>query len=162
MDSGNDKAKKRAGYLELESRVNQVKGWIIRGVPTALIVEQCVKKEWGGVKNAYALIKKGRALIKTEDTGDEDDKKAAHVQMLMALAYGMDQRLATTPAGISAKNNVYKQIAEINGYTKPQGGDDDGANGSNQEPHALDYGKLSEEELLTLIKLHEKAKQGTA
>ena len=108
--------KERPDKQEYEKRMMCIQGWIIEGVPSAMIIQQVVMKSWvKSERHAYIYLEKARKRwIQFEDDSREDKRKLK-VQELKKRINGMNNEYKGTPAGMRAILAYEKEIIRLEG-----------------------------------------------
>lgn len=102
----------KATKLETEKRIFTIQGWIIDSVADYLIIKNC-DAQWGiGSKQAGRLLKKAYALWASEAI-NLDDKRVLRIAELKQLVRSMKEVHKGTPQGITAINQVQKEISKL-------------------------------------------------
>lgn len=102
----------KATKLETEKRIFTIQGWIIDSVADYLIIKNC-HAQWGiGSKQAGRLLKKAYALWAAE-TINIDEKRILRIAELKQLVRSMREQHRGTPQGITAINQVQKEISKL-------------------------------------------------
>ncbi len=114
--------RQRATKLEMNKRLLSIQGWIIEGVPSTIIVQQILHKEWcTSDRHAERLLAEAREQwIKYENTNLSELRKLK-VQQLQNMKRSLKPEFAGTPAGIRALLAIDKEIIKIQGLAAPKG-----------------------------------------
>ena len=152
----------RPDKAEFERRMLAIQGWMVEGVPSALIVQQILAKEWAkSERHAFILVQKGRARwVKYEDD-NLDEKRKMKVQELKNRIRGLNNIFKGTPQGLRTILMYEKEIIKLEGIafnpmkllpTAPPSHEDiPPANIHDLQPSSdIDYSQLSDEVLQAL------------
>lgn len=102
--------------IEYGKRVLTVQSWIIDNVPSALIIQQILHKEWcKSDRQAYRILQAARLQwVKYEDD-DIVQKIKLQIQNLKNRIRGMNNEYKGTPIGMNAILAYEKEIAKLEG-----------------------------------------------
>jgi len=159
----------RPDKQEYEKRMMCIQGWIIEGVPSAMIIQQVVLKSWvKSERHAYIYLEKARKRWIQFEDGSREDKRKLKVQELKKRINGMNNEYKGTPAGMRAILAYEKEIIRLEGLyfvepNKPKAFEDkpvdvkgliDDGGKSNSD---IDYDMLSDEVLEAIVAAQRKS-----
>jgi hypothetical protein len=108
--------KNRPDKNEFNKRLLNIQSWIIDNLPTTIIIQQILMKEWAkSERHAYILVEKARKeWLKYEYTNMEEKRQLA-VQTLKRRMYGMSNEYKNTPQGLNTMLKYEKEINRLEG-----------------------------------------------
>ncbi len=108
--------KARPDKVEFEKRLITIQGWMIESIPSAMIVQQILLKDWAkSERHAFILLQKARERwIKFEDDNILEKRKM-RVQELRGMIRAMKQEYKVTPMGIRTILSIQKEISKLEG-----------------------------------------------
>ena len=110
----------RADKIEFEKRLFTIQGWIIDGVPAALIIQQVMQRNWSqSTRHAERMLAAARKKWVEFETDDIEQKRKLKVQQLQHLKRSLGEKYKGTPGGIRAIVAVEKEIIKLEGLAAP-------------------------------------------
>lgn len=156
----NPAEKRQADKLELAKRIRVVQEWILQDHTTIDIINQSQSKWNITERHAYRYLWAAKQFFIEKETVNLERKKAYYISRKKKLLRDMNPAEKTTAAGVAAINRVLDSMAKMEGVTTDIVkliGDKDNPIHTVVVDNGIDYASLTEEELLTLKKLHDKA-----
>lgn len=154
---------RRSDKLELQKRIRVVQDYILQDHLTIDIINQCIH-QWGVTeRQAYRYLWAAKLFFIEKEKETVEKKRAVYLARKKKLLRDMDPQEKKTAAGVTAVNRVLDSMAKMEGITTDTlklVGDPDNPIHSVSKENVIDYSSLSEKELLTLKKLHDKAAKG--
>lgn len=155
------KEKKRIDIIEYKKRIRVVYDWILQDHITSDIVQQCVANWNISERQAFRYINEANKLFEDDNVLSIKQKAAYYLSRKKKLLRDMNPGEKKTAAGVVAINKVLDSMARLEGITvdtlKLIGDPDQPIHSHETVEHKIDYSDLSEQELLTLQKIHAKA-----
>lgn len=154
--------RRRSDKLELQKRIRVVQDYILQDHLTVDIINQCIVQWNVTERQAYRYLWAAKLFFIEKDKSDVEKKKAIYLARKKKLLRDMDPQEKKTAAGVSAINRVLDSMAKLEGVTYDTVkliGDPDNPVHTVAKETPFNYSNLSEKELLTLKKLHDKAAQ---
>lgn len=110
----------KTGKVEYERRVLTVQGWIIDGVPSALIIQQILLKKWcTSDRQAERMLKAARDKWIEYESDNVLERRKLKIQQLQHLKRSLQVKYKGTPEGIRAIVAVEKEIIKLDGLAAP-------------------------------------------
>ena len=105
----------RSSKLETEKRVFTIQGWIINGVQDYLILKN-IEQEWAvGRRQAKNLLQKAYKIWHEDQEATVDKKRTLRIAELKQVLRSMKEQYKGTPQGITAMNQIFKEINKLEG-----------------------------------------------
>ncbi len=111
-------AKKKTDQIEYQKRLFSVQGWIIQGVPAALIIKKVIQNQWCNQRNAKHLLKKARAEWAKIPASDLNEKRMIKLIQLEQMKLDLKTEYKGTPAGLQALIAIEKEIIKLEGLNE--------------------------------------------
>lgn len=111
-------AKMKTDQIEYQKRLFSVQGWIIQGIPAALIIKKVIQNQWCNERNAKHLLKKARAEWAKIPASDLNEKRMIKLIQLEQMKLDLKTEYKGTPAGLQALIAIEKEIIKLEGLNE--------------------------------------------
>lgn len=105
----------RSTKIETDKRVFTIQGWVINGIQDYLILKN-IEQEWGvGRRQSKNLLQKAYKIWHEDQEATVEQKRALRIAELKQNIRSMKDQYKGTPQGMTAINQIQKEINKLEG-----------------------------------------------
>ena len=162
MEQTEQQKKRKADKIESAKRIRIIQDWIMQDHMTMDIINQSMQQFGIESRQAYRYLWAAKKFFEEKETESFERKRSFYLARKKKLLRDMNPEEKKTAAGVSAINRVLDSMAKLEGVsvdTVKLVGDKDNPIHTVTKNQGIDYSLLTEKELITLKKIHDKAAQ---